>query len=114
MMRISVNGSLNFIATAAKLRIEATTTASHIFQAASDQAASVKRDCQEWAAAVNSLTTQGQKLGRAVGKLNGALIDLTPTLTQLDRQLAHWQRTNEVPIDKINDLLSQFNQQEKN
>lgn len=108
-MRISVNGSLNLLATAAKVRNEANNVVHQAIQTVSDHARSVKQDCQELVAAGQNLGIQSKKLGRAVNDLNEALLGLTPTLTDLDRQLSHWQRANAVPLEKINDLLKKFN-----
>lgn len=111
-MRISVNGSLNLFATAAKVRNEAVDTTRQILQVANKQVTGVKRDCQELVAAVKNVNTQRKMLSNNVSGLDKALVELAPTVNQFSRQLAHWQRANEVPLDQINELLGQFDHQE--
>lgn len=99
------------MATAAKVRNEAVETTRQILQAASKQVTGVKRDCQELVVAVKKLNTQSKKMGKSVSELDKELVELVPTVNQFSRQLTHWQRVNEIPFEKINNLLNQFDHQ---
>lgn len=107
-MRLSINGSPNLFAIAARCKNEAVVTAEQVKSKVTKKVAAAKQSRQEFQAAITALQRSSKELGRSITTLQKALVEVQPTLIRLQRQLNHWKRTNEEPLARVHDILQKY------
>lgn len=104
-MRLSINGSPNLFAIAARCKGEVTTAAQQVVQQMNQRVTTAKQKRQEFQATITALQKTSKQLGRSITQLQKALVKVQPTLIHLNRQLNHWQHASEEPLTRINAVL---------
>ncbi len=110
-MRLSINGSPNLFAVAARCKSEVSMAAEQVTQKIRRKVSAANQNRQEFQAAITALQSSSKQLGQSIIKLQKSLVEVQPTIVHLNRQVNHWQRANEEPLAKIKHRLKQANNQ---
>lgn len=104
-MRITINGSANLEAIANRVKAGVT---DHVHQASaviSRKIQDAKQERRAFTDNVKDLVSGGQKFGRSLSSLRQALNGLSTTIAEVTKDLDHWERANDVPLTKIDQVF---------